>query len=417
MKKVLSFLVFTLAVVLLFASCRKEKVEGLSLGVEPAYQAVRLQPLCISCDLPGGQYTWRMVGFTQGDQHTQCDSLVSTQQDYLAILTEVGVYHYTLDYAKDDDKLRVEFNIHVEEELTVYSPYISDVLAYEPAPGQLVNRRPFMSPGITPREVLARCRRAICGNSSEVISLGGFGGSVTFAFDHLVLNRPGMKDFKILGNAFPAGSEPGIVMVAYDANGNGRPDEDEWYELRGSADSEKTLDYEVTYYYNGEEDPKNIDSINVARGISNPYYIYWEDNQGGRGYIPRLTRTQQAEYWPNTIGPEKNNITFRGSRLPNNGSEEVHKVSIEKNGVITYVYQVFTTLKQINGGYADDLPNELDPGLDIDDAMDKDGNPVHLPGIHFVKVYTAINQQVGDHGEVSTEIQGAVDLHMLKSKQ
>ena len=63
-------------------------------------------------------------------------------------------------------------------------------------------------------------------------------------FDHTVINVKGKKDFMILGNSFysdlpeyqekKGGScEPGIVMVSFDTNQNGLPD-DEWYELAGS---------------------------------------------------------------------------------------------------------------------------------------------------------------------------------------
>ena len=80
-----------------------------------------------------------------------------------------------------------------------------------------------------------------------MISLGGFGGYVVVGFDHTIANREGSRDFRVLGNAFyaianpdpnaPEGGscEPGGIMVAYDVNKNGKPDEDEWYEIAGSA--------------------------------------------------------------------------------------------------------------------------------------------------------------------------------------
>lgn len=40
-------------------------------------------------------------------------------------------------------------------------------------------------------------------------------------------------DFAIEGNAFDGSSEPGIVWVMQDVNGNGLPD-DTWYQLKGS---------------------------------------------------------------------------------------------------------------------------------------------------------------------------------------
>ena len=96
-----------------------------------------------------------------------------------------------------------------------------------------------------------------------------------FCFDHEVLNVAGEYDMKILGNGFysatqkadePLGgsSEPGIVMVSRDDNGNGLPD-DEWYELAGSEETnEKTLfNYSITYYRPNDDTPAET-------------YIRWE---------------------------------------------------------------------------------------------------------------------------------------------
>ena len=63
----------------------------------------------------------------------------------------------------------------------------------------------------------------------------------------------------------------------------------------------------------------------------------------------------------------------------------------------------------VAGAYADNHPNTT---FDISWAVDKDGQPVHLPGIQFVKVQTGVNLQLGHNGSSCTEIQGAVDLHL-----
>ena len=39
-------------------------------------------------------------------------------------------------------------------------------------------------------------------------------------------------------------------------------------------------------------------------------------------------------------------------------------------------------------------------------------NPVHLPGVDFIRVYTGVNQQCGWLGETSTELSRAEDLHV-----
>ena len=49
------------------------------------------------------------------------------------------------------------------------------------------------------------------------------------------MNVTGLRDFRIGSfsgsSSYPA---PGIVYVAFDQNGDGQPNDDEWYELAGS---------------------------------------------------------------------------------------------------------------------------------------------------------------------------------------
>ena len=64
-------------------------------------------------------------------------------------------------------------------------------------------------------------------------------------------------------------------------------------------------------------------------------------------------------------------------------------------------------------GYADNYSDSSEGNkFKIDWAIDADGNPVHLEHIHFIRIYTAVNQQIaGGVGEISTEIRGIEDLH------
>ena len=92
-----------------------------------------------------------------------------------------------------------------------------------------------------------------------------------------------------------------------------------------------------------------------------------------------------------------NQLKFSGSLLPNNYTEN--------NGIWTG--------KQYAYGYADNGQNSSeDSNIDIDWAVDKNGNKVKLMGIDFIKVYTATNQEAGWLGEISTEVAGAYDLHL-----
>lgn len=59
------------------------------------------------------------------------------------------------------------------------------------------------------------------------VSLGGWGGYIVVGFDHSIENSDeGYRDgynFSIQGNQFKGSSEPGIVWVMQDTNGNTLP--------------------------------------------------------------------------------------------------------------------------------------------------------------------------------------------------
>jgi hypothetical protein len=283
------------------------------------------------------------------------------------------------------------------------SPYIHKVFDYRPAPGQFVNELPKFEKGDTYEDMLKKVEDEIVGNIQGVVSLGAYGGYIVFGFDHLVENRPGKYDFKILGNAyysnpslFYGSCEPGIVMVSYDANGNGIPD-DPWYELAGSEyyKPETVKDYEITYF---KPDTNKIPTPNPNFPfLTDTSYIKWTDNKGSFGYVAKNAQHKQS-YFPQWINADT--LVFEGSKLANNGVDE----SGTGQFYMQYAYP---------WGYADNHPNEnIRSNFDIAWAVDEQGKKVNLPGIHFVKVYTGVNQYCGLWGETSTEIMGAEDFHI-----
>lgn len=286
------------------------------------------------------------------------------------------------------------------------SPYISRVFEYRPAPGQFVNMLPKYEAGDTPKTMAAKAEASLANNQQEMISLGAYGGYVTFGFDHMIENVPGKMDFQVLGNAFysttntdaqrESGScEPGIVMVSYDANGNGEPDDD-WYELAGSEYDapETTHRYRITYYRpdeNKEPTPENA-------FITDTTYVRWADNLGRQGYVFRNSFHPQ-NYYPQWL--DEDEMTFEGTLLADNYTDE----SGDGTNFVQYAYA---------WGYADNHHNNDDRSkFNIEWAVDQAGNRVSLPGIHFVRVYTGVNQNCGWLGETSTEVLGANDLHLL----
>lgn len=264
------------------------------------------------------------------------------------------------------------------------SQYIYKVVDYSPAPGQFVNTMPAYEKGDDAAKMAQKCTDMLANNKRDLITLGAFGGSVTFHFDHSVANIAGKKDLCIEGNAFLNSSEPGIVMVSKDVNRNGIAD-DPWYELRGSADDETpnrvVYGYEVTYTSAPMQD------------------IPWTDNKGGSGKVERNNYHAQ-EYYPLWM-PSK--ITYKGSLLPKNATQ---------NPATT-----FWELREFAYGYVDNKPNtDKDANsFDIDWAVDANRKKVKLDFIDFVKVYCAEQQMAGWLGETSTEVAEAEDLHLQES--
>lgn len=279
------------------------------------------------------------------------------------------------------------------DDVAVHSEWISAVDEYLPAPGQFVNLLPPSTLADTPETMARKCGTVLSGPINQqreddlgtMVTLGAWGGYVTFHFDHSIANIAGEHDFFIGGNAIANNNEAGIVMVARDDNHNGLPD-DTWYEIAGSCDDDSAslmvYDYELTYTSNAMGD------------------IPWTDNRGGSGCVPRNGFHVDNEYFPQWIGSD--HLTFHGTRLPRNG--------FMRAGI--YV------LRQFAWGYADNWPNAKTDlcSIDIGWAVDARRRPVSLDFVDFVRVYTGICQ-VGENGvgETSTEISGARDLHLEAS--
>lgn len=266
------------------------------------------------------------------------------------------------------------------------SPYIAGVDEYAPAPGQFVNTLPLYEQGDDAERMAKKCFEAIGENRQGLVTLGGFGGYITFHFHQPVINVPGEYDLQIFGNANVNGSEPGIVMVSVDENENGVPD-DTWYELAGSIsandpDFSPIYNYRIAYKDDGLAD------------------LPWNDNQGQQGYIYRNEFHAQP-YFPQWLSSP---LSFTGTRLPDNSQETSGQGSQWE-------------LLPFDYGYVDNLPNTDETGNSFDLSWAVDlitRQPVSLSKVDFIRVYSAMNQTCGWLGETSTEISGARIYHKEK---
>jgi hypothetical protein len=207
------------------------------------------------------------------------------------------------------------------------------------------------------------------GGSGYGWSLGSFGGYEVWKVNH-------QDTYYIRGNPFAGWSEPGVIWVQEDRNGNGIPDE-MWYELKGSADylpqAQNPLSrrYALTYIndYGVETLYSNDGSPSVRK--------YWVDSRGSTGLW--------YSYW-HSDWPER--ITFTGTRL---------NVGGDLWGYVD-VYDL------VGGPPGDTHPSFTFP---IHRAIKADGSPVTLTDVRFIKVHTAEFSRSVTFGDISTEIHSA----------
>ena len=322
MRPIYNKVIGTCASVLL-ASCQQD-IPMVSLGVDSQYRIERMRKLILRPEFTGEAYRWTMK------DSGGADSTVSTEREFIFVAEKPGTYALRLDIIDAQNPVMQEVEINVDEESVAYSRYITEVYEYRPAPGQFVNIMPLYEEGDTEEDMCRKARESISGTNDIMISLGGYGGYVTFGFDHTVVNVPGQKDFKILGNAFYADAnpnpsapdsggscEPGIVMVSIDQNNNGLPD-DEWYQLKGSeyGKPQTVEDYAVTYYR--------------PSGAGMP--VRWSDNRGGEGEVPYNNFHRQEFYYPQWI--EAQSYTLYGASLAPNTYTDTSTVTLSPSKIL-----------------------------------------------------------------------------------
>jgi hypothetical protein len=288
-----------------------------------------------------------------------------------------------------EDHYRAKTETSVAEQTVVFE--------YTPAPGQFINETKtggFTGEETTPEAAIAYATQRM--KDDAFVSLGGFGGYMVIGFDHSIDNT-GNYDFGIKGNSFKGSSEPGIVWVMQDENGNGKPD-DTWYELKGSETGKETTvrNYAVTYYRPSEPQQP----------------VQWTDSEGNSGEVDYLKQFHtQDYYYPAWITDDSYTLT----------GTCVEARNYDQSGNGTYWVQA-----EYDWGYADNfseidrLSNDGNANaaananfFKISNAIDDKGNPVDLKYIDFIKVQTACNTKSGWLGENSTEVFGFFDYSMM----
>jgi hypothetical protein len=264
------------------------------------------------------------------------------------------------------------------------SPYITKVFDYQYAPGQHASVVPSDSNG-----------KSFIGvpwsNGKSYTSLGGWGGYIIAGFDHSVMNEAG-PDLAVFTQP-SVSSEPGIVYIMADSNKDGVPNDGEWLQIKGSEydNSETIHNYQVTYFKP------------VGSG-----FVTWKDNQGKSGAL--IPHFGVDSWWWSGNG-DKTSITFAGEKLPdiyiNTSKDPEVDLWMPRPGLFKYGYaECYENLD-----YNSTLKANY---LEISNAVNSTGSAVKLASFDFIKIQNGVFQVAGWLNEVSTEISGAADIHMLE---
>jgi hypothetical protein len=255
------------------------------------------------------------------------------------------------------------------------SPFAARVVEYAPAPGQFVNDANFNDPtrALGPPQGGGTSQP----NNASVVTIGGFGGSITLAFDHTVMDDPlnpfGL-DAIVFGNAYWVGgnrdrhwAECATIEISLDADGNDLAD-DAWHIIPGSHLEWPTDDYALPTDLFGADVVENPNAGTEVEGIY--------------GY---------AEYAPTLLlgDTDSDNLVDDFAVTP----EMFYTVPDDP-------FEVGITPGS-GGGDAFDIAWAIDPLT---------GEPAHLSGFDFIRLTTAVNSVSPIFGEKSAEIDAAADV-------
>ncbi len=397
MKRMLSFLLLPLFA-LLIAACNND--DDLLIEIKNEYQTTASKVLTITPDIEDEgsdmSYKWTM---TRNPINDVTDSVLSTNRNLEFIAIYAGTYELNFEVTSGSKTGSQTITVDVSEEEEQYCPYVTSMYDFSPAPGTQANDC-YKEDGYTKKDVMKIALGRIDNTSvGYLLDLGSFGGSVVVGFDHTIMNVPGERDFRIYGANEMKNQEPvapGLLFVAYDQNGNGEPDDDEWYEIKGSSHGTDDLtdNFSITYHRRteGTEVPlgrsfKDIENVYCEPGTGDPYYLVLL-----KGYVDLCPR------WL-----DQDEFSYSGKTL------DVHIEATKPGQYTLWSYDV------PEWGYA----NALDPDIDIDWATDQDGNEVHLPGIDFLKVVNCVSSDdimiySTKQTSMTAKFAGAGDLHLIE---
>jgi hypothetical protein len=297
--------------------------------------------------------------------------------------------------------------------------------AYLPAPGQFVNDDPGAPYSYSdPAAALGAPSGGgtATPDHSSVVSLGGFGGQLTLAFDHDVADSPANPmglDAAVFSNTVWPFNDPQLhwaelatIEIMPEVNASGVPGDDpaeKWYPIPGShlpdASTHRTATWDRSDYAAGGDYPEHSgwpDSYQTFAyelfptyrtiGISHGVLVNPDapgDTEGYYGY---------AEYTPTLkLGDrDGDNSTAGAGDDPAMAAELFYTTPDDPLAV--------GVTPGSGGGDAFDIAWAVDPDT---------WQPAGLSSFRYVRLTTAVDAYIGALGEISPEIDAVADVRMV----
>ncbi|MBI2422377.1 MAG: prepilin-type N-terminal cleavage/methylation domain-containing protein [Candidatus Hydrogenedentes bacterium] len=217
-------------------------------------------------------------------------------------------------------------------------------------------------------------------NNTGVASIGTTGSFITLAFDTPITDdaaNPLGLDFIVYSNAFWTGgdstirfTEPALVEISRDANGNGLAD-DAWYVMPGSRSIPQSA------VPGGIDNPAPALSGNLQNPNVTDMDSGNDDAEFDWGYA-ELTPTQQ-EYLDNYVRPDDPMLI---GLTPRSGGGDAFDIAWAVNGVgapanLTEIHfvRIWSFLTGVNAAFGPITP-EIDAVADVAPAIDTDGDGI-----------------------------------------
>lgn len=293
--------------------------------------------------------------------------------------------------------------------------FADSVAGYFPAPGQFINSALFNDPTRALGPPVGG--GTISPDNSKLVSLGGFGGSITLRYSPPLPDHPcnpyGL-DLIVFGNTSWVSGNPnrrfaeaGTIEVSRDWNNNGLPD-DPWYVIRGShlpATPNAALQSQLWDNSAGTATPP----ANLSWYPGAPAFPAWPSSYATTTF--RLPALFEAMVIVNPNGTAATTEGYHGYAdctptllLGDTDSDNL----VDAPGLTPGEF--FTTPDNpfavgispgSGGGDAVDLAWAVDPAT---------GEPARLDRADFVRVSTGVNFLAGVLGELSVEISAAAKV-------